>query len=297
MLTSTAFNKGRKVYNMKFFGIKDLYDYLKSNPKVNYKIFSTQASMKDDPKFSGAPLDQAIEYLLNGYNVGFKNFLEANKRLQSGIIEYQQDYRVKRSMFAGAPVAHLVAANVPACRVVMEPTHGLEIRNVYYNLSYSHKTTPEQIRNRGLATLYLIQALEAKGVIVNFRAFELSESDDENEIFHLSIDLKKSGETALNIQKCYYPMVAKEFLRRVLFRCMESSEVTEPDWGIGYGTSLDQEGCREFFNARKNDIVISRPKDLMITGDNIYKDTLNMIESLNLESEFNIKQLKKLSKR
>lgn len=294
MKKSVTLNQGKTIYNMKFFGLKDLYDYLKSNPAINMSVFSTQASMKDNAAFSGEPLDTAIEYLLNGYTEGFDNFLEANKRLQTGISEYLEDYETKRSMFAGVPIAPLVAANVPDCRLIIEPVHEIEIRNIYYNLSYPHTTSSSQIRNRGLATLYMIQALEARGVMVNFKAFDLSKC--EQEILNTSIDLKKPGEEALNIQKCYFPMVAKEFLRRILFRVMESSDVTEPDWGDGYGQSLTQKECREFFNAKDHDIVISRPKDLGIKGVNLYQDTLNMIESLNLETEFDVKQLKKLSR-
>ncbi len=293
MKKSVTINQGKTVYNMKFFGLKDLYDYLKSNPSVNMRVFSRQASIGNDVDFSGKPLEDSIEYLLNGYTEGFNNFLEANKRLQSGISEYLEDYETKRSMFAGVPIAPLVAANVPDCRLIIEPVHEIEVRNIYYNLSYPYTTSTSQIRNRGLSTLYMIQALEARGVMVNFMAFDLSKC--ENEILNTSIDLKKPGEEILNIQKCYFPMVAKEFLRRILFRVMESSDVTEQDWGDGYGESLTQEECRTFFKAKENDIVISRPADLGITGSNLYGDTLNMIESLNLESEFDVKKLRKLS--
>lgn len=285
---------GKTVYNMKFFGMKDLYDYLKSNPKVNTRVFSEQASLANDSSFAGEPLDVAIEYLIKGYTEGLDNFLKANKRLKSSISEYTEEYEIKRSMYSGVPIAPLVAADVPDCRLITEATHELEVRNIYYNLSYSFRTSSSQISNRGLATLYMIQALEARGVLVNFRAFELSKCG--RELFHTSIDLKKPGEETLNIQKCYYAMKAREFLRRILFRVVESSDVTDYDWGGGYGESCSQNECRTFYNAKQHDIVITSPQDCGITGHNIYEDTLNMILNLGLENEFDVKSLKKLSR-
>lgn len=292
MKKSITNQQGKTVYNLKFFGIKDLYDYLKSNPEVNTRIFSEQASLREDRNFSGEPLDVSIEYLLNGYVKDFENFLQANKKLQNGLTEYIETYKMERSMFVGAPIAPLVAANVPKCRFAMKPVHELEVRNIYYNLSYPHKTQTDQIRNRGLITLFIIQALEARGVMVNFKAFELSKCG--NEIFHLSLDLKKQGEEVLNIQKCYFIMVAKEFLRRILFRVLESSDVTDLEWGDGYGESFNKLECKEFLNAKDHDIIITRPRELNIMGEDLYEDTLNMIKALNLEDDFDVKKIRKL---
>lgn len=287
-------NMEKTVYNMKFFGMKDLYDYLKSNPQVNVKVFSKQYSIENNFSFAGAPLDVAIEYLLKGYTEGLDNFLKANQSLKSGTTNYVEDYEVKRSMYSGIPVAPLVSANIPDCRLITEATHDIEVKNIYFNLSYPSIIKEAKIRNRGLATLYMIQALEERGVMVNFRAFDLSKFGDE--IFHFSIDLKKPGEEKLNIQKCYYPLIAREFSRRIIFRVEESSDVTHYGWGSDYGKNLPEEECRVFYKAKKNDIFITSPLDLGINGDNIYEDTLNMIESLNLEKEFDVKLLKKLSR-
>ena len=92
-------------------------------------------------------------------------------------------------------------------------------------------------------------------------------------------------------------MVAEEALRRVLFRVIELSDVREKEWGKNYGTSFKLQECQDYFQASPNDIIITNPKDLNIIGENIYEDTLNMIETLNLEGDFNVQKLKMLSKK
>ncbi|MCX4249371.1 MAG: hypothetical protein OSJ65_06390 [Bacilli bacterium] len=294
--TTTEF-AGRKVYKVRFSGIYDLYEYLKSNPPVN-PIFTSenqafkgeQASLTGSKDFAGEPLDVAIEYLLRGYKKDFESFVNTNKKLTSGL-RVPEIYEEKRSPYVGTPISSLVAAGVFDCRVVNEQVEEVIAKNIYYNLSYPHYTRWDQVRNRGIATLAMIQALEERDVFVNFKAFELSRCNDE--IFHFSIDLKKPGEK-INLQKIYFLMVAKEFLRRVLFRVLESSDVEDYEWTDGYGESFVQRECEEYFKTKKNDIVITRPQDLSITGDDIYEDTINMYEKLGLDKELNVNKLRKL---
>ena len=43
-----------------FSNLNDLYNYLKSNPDVNYKIFREQASLNNESSFGGESLNVAI---------------------------------------------------------------------------------------------------------------------------------------------------------------------------------------------------------------------------------------------
>ena len=317
MKKSISKYKGSTVYNMHFYGITDLYDYITeypisvykekrnnvldqkelrealiNDPRVNFRIFSSPASLLEEKSKSGDPLEDALSYLFSGYNKGFDNFLEISRNLKTTITEYNQNFEVTRSFYGGIPFAPLVAANVPDCMIRIESSY-VETRNILFNLSYPHKMTKEQVRNRGLATLYIIDALESQGFVVNFKAFDLSKC--KNEIIHTTIDLKSSDETRINLQKCYFLMVAEEALRRVLFRVIELSDVRDKEWGKTYGTSFKLQECRDYFQASSKDIIITNPKDLNITGENIYEDTLNMIETLNLDGDFNVQKLKMLS--
>ena len=48
MLKSIGEFNGKTVYNVKFDNLTDLYDYLKSNPEVNKRIFVSQASIENE---------------------------------------------------------------------------------------------------------------------------------------------------------------------------------------------------------------------------------------------------------
>ena len=100
----------------------------------------------------------------------------------------------------------------------------------------------------------------------------------------------------LNITKCYYPLVSKEFLRRLLFRVLESTPVRN-NWGSGYGSSMDKHEIREFYNLKPKDLVISAPIDMGIKGNNVYQDTVILYESLELEKEFDLSKLKQKVKK
>ena len=285
-------SQGRTIYNLRFANLTDLHDYLRQNPVVNRNVFERQASLNSDYSFYGEPLDKAIDYCIGGYSEGFSNFLVANDKLKSTTRDLSDNRVLTRSVYGGMPLSALVAAGVPDCLLRYERDTTSVVRNVYYNLAYPASTSTAKIVNRGLATLYIIQALEAKGEMINFQAFELSECSDE--IVNIEINLKKPGDLFLDIEKCYFPIKGKEFLRRVLFRVLESSQVKNDYWGEGYGSPINQEGIREFFGATERDLVISYPSEMGIEGDNIYDDTITLIENLGLREEFDIPKIKQL---
>ena len=108
------------VYNISFSNLTDLYDYLKSEPSVNSKVFSRQASLKNDASFSGEPLEQAIEYCLGGYKKGFDNFLRTSEDLKKIGVDDIDNRSLKRSLYGGIPLAPLVASGVPDCMLRYE---------------------------------------------------------------------------------------------------------------------------------------------------------------------------------
>lgn len=295
MVTETEKKDGYKVYNIRFSNLTDLYDYLKSNPKVNTKVFSRQASISRDTDFYGESLDKAIEYCLGGYRKDFDNFLKTSNELKRIGVEDTDERTLKRGFYGGVPLAPLVAAGVPDCMLRYDRSEDVKYVTIYFNLAYPAFTGTPAIVNRGLATLYLIEALENRGYIVNFKAFELSYCGSE--AINISIDLKKPGDLFLNIEKCYYPMKAKEFLRRILFRVLESAPVEYYDWSEGYGRAASVSEMKEFLCASSHDLIIGPPSEMNITGRNIYSDTLSLIKKLRVESEFDINRINALAEK
>lgn len=284
------------VYEYNFCNLKDLYNYLIENPEINRKVFSEyRASEKNDYNFSGESLDKSIEYLRGGYQNDFDRFdIEVNNLRKLG---YQDDYSTKfeRCIHGGSYFAPLVAAGAPDCMIRYaidtEPKH----ISVYFQLGYPHYITSDQIFNRGVATINLIQLLEEKGYIVDLKVFELSKEWDE--IVNIIVNIKRADEF-LNISKVYYPFVAKEFLRRLLFRVLESMPVKNGRWSNSYGRSLESDEIRKFYKLRKKDLVIPAPNEIGIKGLDIYEDTYTLFKFLGLEEEFDLSKLnQKVKKR
>lgn len=162
---------------------------------------------------------------------------------------------------------------------------------MFFSLSYSALTEKSEILNRGLSTLYIIDALEKQGVVINFIARETSVCSDE--IVNIEILLKKTTDMLLDLKKCYYPMAGREFLRKILFRVLESIPVKN-SWDFSYGRTLKEKELRYLFNLKDTDLIISTPSEIGIEGNNIYEDTATLISYLNLNDQFDVKKIKKL---
>ena len=282
-----------KIYNLFFSDLADLYYYLKSNPKVNSKVFRTMHSIDNSYEFAGDSLEKSIEYIVNGYPHNFNNFLDACERMQTSTLDTNDNRELKRGLYGGIPLAPLVAAEVPDCMLRYDRNKDNVTRNMYFSLAYPCFNTQKTIFNRGLSTLYVVDALEKKGDIINFIARETSRH--YNEIVNIEIVLKKPTDIMLDIKKCYYPIAGREFLRRLLFRVLESVPV-ETGWNNGYGTQLEERELRKMFNLKNTDYVISTPNEIGIKGKNIYYDTARLIDNLKLNEEFDVEKIKKLSK-
>lgn len=157
------------IYNVRFSNLTDLYEYIKSNPEVNTRVFSSQSSLKDNPSFYGEPLEQAIEYCLGGYKKDFDNFLRTSAELKK-IGNDDVDERVlKRGLYGGVPLAPLVAAGVLDCMLRYARDEDVKYVTIYFNLGYPHYTSESAIVNRGLATLYIIQSLKVEDILLTLR--------------------------------------------------------------------------------------------------------------------------------
>lgn len=287
--------RNSRIYNISFHNMTDLYDYIKSNPKINTRVFTRPASMSIS-SFYGESLEKSTEYLISGYNSGFNNFLTTSNSLKKIGMEENNSYQVVRSIHGGVPLASLVAAGVHDCMLSSQVDAEARVVNIHFSVSYPAITKDDQIINRGLATLFIVQALEEKGYIVNFNAFQVSKSSDE--IIYITVNLKQPSDLFLNIQKCYYPIRGKEFLRRILFRVLESSDVENRAWGENYGKSLPLDEIKIFLKKQNNsfvntDLLIGDPINMGVTGENLYADTLAMIKTLKIEDEFDVESIKR----
>lgn len=277
-----------KIFKYNFSNLNDLYTYLKSNPKVNHDIFMKQSSIHNGADFAGESLEKSIEFLKGGYNINFDKFDIATRNVRYFGDRDIDSRKLVRGLQGGTYLSPLVAAGAPDCMIRYERDTNPKHITVYFHLGYSWITTPEQVFNRGIATINLIQSLEDKGYLVDLKVFDLSSCGDE--YFYVNVNLKNIDES-LNLTKCYYPFVAKEFNRRLLFRVLESTPV-ERNWGQGYGQPADIEKIKEFYKLKNKDLIVGSPIDVGITGEDIYDDTVTLFENLNLENEFDLSKIR-----
>lgn len=288
------YKNNKKIFNLKFGNLTDLYYYLKNKPKLNRDVFQKLSSLTGDYEFAGEKYDVALEYILGGYTKNIDKFFNISSELRKNCFTESDELIQKRGMYGGAALAPLVAAGVPDCMLKYERNQNTKVINLYFSLGYSFTTSEEAINNRGIATIYIIQSLEQKGYIVNFFANEISYSG--NEIINNEIKLKQASDSFFNIEKCYYPLHAREFLRRILFRVAETVPVTRKDWGIYYGGAASSGLTREVLNLKDDDLIIAPPNEIDIWGNNIYRDTKVLIKYLHLEDEFDMKRLEYYAK-
>ena len=241
------------IYKMRFRSLSDVERYLSSDPPVNHTVFYMQKSIEASKAFAGESLDRAIRYCLGGYENNFATFMQIKKELDQYNLRANHNRKTVHSVVGSRP-------NVPAFIA----------------------GAPKQIISLGILTLNLISLLEEQGIYVDFKAFQCCYVDDE--AFYVEIDLKRPEER-INVQKCYYPMCGKEFLRRVLVRIMESVPFRR-NWYLSYGLVMNEAQKRSLLNIPEDKIMILSPRDMGIEGDNIYEDAEAFLSRIHLKEKF-----------
>lgn len=286
-------SNGHKVLKYTFPSITSLVQYLKDTP-VNMRVFGGYicSEIDTEPEFRGEPLKDTLEHLIYGYNQDYQHYREISNVSD---IRFSQDIgqippRSIRS-YVGSRVdipAYVYGSPRNMRRVVRVGQR--KIINFYFQLSYPAGTKEEEIINRGIIAMQLIKALENVGYSINLIGFELDQESyrDEKEIFYVTINLKDADLT-LNESKCIGPFMRKEFLRRVLFRLLETADVSEY-WSVSYGSTLPLREARGIMNFSDDDIVFGSPKELGIKGNDIYTDLESTIDTLKLNNEITLKK-------
>lgn len=280
------------IYKIDFPSLSHLHLFLSSNPIINKETFYSQKSKEAPSRFAGAPLDVAIDYCIGGYDKDFSLFIKLKKDIDKVNVRHIQTRKSRPSVVGSRPNVPAYVAGVPKSMYRMDRAKEKKFISIYMNLAYTGNTTEEQIRNRGILTLNLIRLLENNDYEIDLRVFESCTVG--NEIFAASVGLKKPGEL-LNVKKCYYPLCAKEFLRRVLSRLKESMPFREK-WHMSYGMLLDNERTRTIMGIPDNAIVINAPDEMGIRGIDIYEDADAFWTKLNLSKEIVVPDYVKESK-
>ncbi len=269
------------IHSYRFHGLQEFYDFLKSNPSVNYTVFERDclSSIDGRASFAGRPYNTALEELIKDVDPGYQEYLRIQKNIKAknGITH---KYNSMKSIAGGSVDSSAYSVGSPeiykVSRIVKKP----KFITIDTQIAYYWGTEMTQVFNRALIITNIIRALEKQGYSVNVNAFMLVACDDE--MIQAVFEVKRHG-GQINYQTLYKSLVNVEFFRRLCFRLMEVSDVTN-DWNSGYGRTCDESIARKVLNLKKEDIYFDQPKEMGITGIKLDFDFKNAVECLQLEN-------------
>lgn len=277
-------NETITIYEYYFDEILELYNFLKSNPAINIEIFKMEllSSIIKSKDFAGVPYEEAIEKLLDAEDEGFIHYSAINDNIQK-FASHREVYKTVKSL-AGAPDPIAIATNSPYTSTTRRKVKVAKDITLNVQVAYSYETTKKQVLNRALIITNLINSLEKRNYNVEINAFMLGIYDKE--VIKATFEIKKGRQQA-DYQALYKTLVDVEFLRRLCFRLIEVSDVTE-QWQYGYGRNCSKEMCFEILGLNENELFFDQPNAMEIKGKDIGEDFEGAIKKLGLEYSIDV---------
>lgn len=280
-------NGGRvTLYRAKFSSLFSIYNYIKSEPQINSNVFENLASIKNDFDFAGKPFKEAVEDLILEHPDDYEIFLKFQKKLKNCDSSLSTRYINTKSVCGGSIDLPSFCAGSPLCfnsqKFIEEPN----FIKINMPLQYSCRTSKEEVFNRSIILSNIITALERKGYYVGLNSFELSR--ENSELALIEIKLKNYNEKT-NIKNIYKTTCRVEFLRRILFRILETMDVEDYDWGSSYGVPCREAETKEILKINDNSIYFGQPYELGINGEDLCEDFIHAIETLDLKDKIDAK--------
>lgn len=283
----TIGNRKYKIFLTRFSNLYEIYEFLKSDYEINHRVFTELSSITGSYDFAGIPYEEAVEDLINFDDDKYADFLTIVKELARVKRGYKHEYEMHRTLAGGHLNIPAYSSGSPLCYETYERVKKPKFITIYANLSYPWHTSKNQVLNRTIILVSIINALEKNGYNVNLNTFELSENI--RELINIVVTVKRHGERT-NLQTLYKTNCHVEFLRRILFRVLETMAVEE-DWQTGYGKTCSPDFTRCALNVGKDDIVFGTPGNLGIKGNDLNEDFVACLKKLNLSDYFDIREI------
>lgn len=137
------------------------------------------------------------------------------------------------------------------------------------NITYSAYVSKETIEQESVKVLQLVNNLEKQGYRVILNVTMIVESKKESIILCNKVRIKNASER-FNLSKVSFPMVHSSYLRRIIFRWIETFEYTTKSFDKSYGIPVK---CEDF-----NNIIKNNKNDNEYFAEALYsdKDTLTL---------------------
>lgn len=275
--------EGYTWHEVEFRSLYELYNYLSSNPEINSKIFRNSSStipLSKLPNFFEMEYEEAVECLLGKYNKNVDKLLELKKNLSNTIYFPSSRRKVIKSFTGSRICPNSFVANNPKRYYKLERTLERKFITLHVNLSYSGETTTTKILNRGALIYNLVNMLEENNYSVELDTFFLLRESEE--IAYIKVRLKNINEK-FSIQNGVFPLISRDFLRRIIFRVIETLKLEDSKWGTKYGSYIKDVEAMQLLAIKENDIYIPSPDDLGIEGVNLSDDIDNFLDYINIK--------------
>lgn len=272
-------------YDVFYYNFDTLYQFIKhiKSAPVNREVFGNDLASQrtnDYDWYQTENFEEAVDLCLSGWSQDFDRFIRLKKRI---------DEKLLSSIIKPRQVLDVVGYTPSVPDYIMGNPFNMwnqtkrqipTFVTIYLNIAIFSMTSTNEIFNRGVIALSLIDALEERGYSVRFKVFACSSESDE--MIFASFDLKGDGEK-LNIKKTYFPLCHPSFFRRLVFALRERTSVTNQDWGLSYGRASGKDIVKKILEPGPNDIIITQPLEMGIKGYDIDEDLEAFLARTNLQ--------------
>ncbi len=276
----------KKGYHVMYYDFDSMTEFLNCLERlpINTNVFKPHVILSHKADYEWYKTDtfaQAVDLAKYGSKEGFDRFYDLKVQLERHI-KLNNKKAVQSNDYIGyAPDVKAYLEGNPLTMFNKIRPQRKQI-DIYFNTANLVDVTTEQIYNRGVITLCLVEILEALGFSVNLNIFAMSYKMDE--VHYAKFTLKSDNEQ-LNMQRLFFPMCHPSWCRRLIFNLREKTPDITVGWHPGYGRTCGEDMIRTIIDLDKNDIVISRPEEMGIMGEDILTDAVAMFDYINKDSD------------
>lgn len=235
-----------KIYMEEYNSISEFVQTINSrqqNPNMEKK-----SSEYGDYAFSGTKNYKEAEYLLlHGWTEESEKLNEMLKLKTLKEKSVKNTYDVAGFQCSVPRYLQGIPTNMINHKVV---TKKQKVIIITKNISYSAYIKKETIEKESIKVLQLVNNLEKQGYRVILNVTFIAES--KNIILCNKVRIKNASER-LNLSKVSFPMVHSSYLRRIIFKWLETFEYTTRSFNDTYGYPVECEDFNKIIKNNKND--------------------------------------------
>ena len=248
MKLSKINSNGYKIYMEEYNSISEFIQTINSKPQ-NPEITSKQ-SEAGRFSFTGThDYNEAENLLLHGWVEESEKLNEMLKLKTLKEKSVKNTYDVAGFQCSVPRYLQGIPTNMINQKVV---TKKQKVITITKNISYSAYVKKEIIEQESIKVLQLVNNLEKQGYRVILNVTMIDKSKNENIILCNKVRIKNACER-LNLSKISFPMVHSSYLRRIMFRWIETFEYTTKSFDTNYGVPVKCEDFNNIIKKNKND--------------------------------------------